>query len=96
VYVCFLDAHCWPYHETLDGETCRVYGTDWASWGAWAQINAALYLAGTVTWGDEWFTDAPVGYRLSNQRRERGWVGERDIVIVDGISPHSERARSLE
>lgn len=69
-WACFLDAHLWPLPETVDGRPALVYGTGYGSWGAWAQINAALYAAAAARWEDALFAGAPERFRNQDARRE--------------------------
>ncbi|MFW6060381.1 MAG: hypothetical protein ACODAQ_09375 [Phycisphaeraceae bacterium] len=80
----FLEAQSWDWPHALDGEPCRVYGTGFSSWGAWAQLNGALLLAESITWPDALFTDAPARYRTVEAR-----VSEALALLRYGVGYHA-------
>ncbi|MFC2076655.1 hypothetical protein ACFLT7_06185 [candidate division KSB1 bacterium] len=68
----FMDSYLWdyPHPQALDGIKPLVYGTGYASWGAWATINAALFASVSTYWEDEYFSASPAQYRTKAGRLE--------------------------
>lgn len=66
----FFEKQLWSWEAILDGQPCLVYGTGNSSWGAWAQINAALFAASTSRWDDTFFAQSPKAFRTCEQRRD--------------------------